>query len=69
MNVYLVQHVRDPDGDDDVKVIGIYSTEEAAQQAVERTVKLPGFRDHPDGFTIDRYPVDFDYWQSGFGVE
>ncbi len=66
MTVYLVQHVRDPDGDEDVKVIGIYSTRDAAQQAVDRTVKLPGFRDHPDGFDIDEYTVDADYWKSGF---
>ena len=69
MTVYLVQHVRDPDGDEDVKIIGIYSTRESAEQAVERAVKRPGFRDHPDGLNIDEYTVDADYWQSGFGGE
>jgi hypothetical protein len=66
MTVYLVQHVRDPDGDEDVKVIGIYSTRDAAQQAVDRAAQRPGFRDHPDGFDIDEYTVDADYWKSGF---
>ncbi len=69
MTVYLVQHVRDPDGDEDVKVIGIFSTRDGAQRAVDRTVKLPGFRDHPDGFNIDEYTVDADHWQAGFGGE
>jgi hypothetical protein len=69
MTVYLLEHVRDPDGDEDVKILGIYSTRDAAQEAIDRSLKLPGFRDHPDGFNIDEYTVDRDYWETGFGGE
>lgn len=64
--VYLVQHVRDPDDDADVKVIGVFSSEGAARQAVERARSRPGFSDHPDGFHIDRYELDADHWCEGF---
>lgn len=65
--VFLVQHVHLLDeGEEDVKTIGIYSTREAAQQAVERLRCQPGFRDTPEGFTIDLYWVNQDGWEEGY---
>lgn len=49
-----------------VKLVGIYSSEELARAALERTRKLPGFSDEQDGFSIDRYEVDKDHWPRGF---
>lgn len=67
MDVFLLQHVREhPDREEDVKLIGIYSSEAAAQAAIERLLPMPGFRDFPDGFHIDRCPVDQDHWEEGF---
>lgn len=75
---YLLQHLHVlPDGEDDAKVIGIYSSKEAARAAVDRLKHLPGFRDCPrivnpenniksDGFYIDEYIVDQDHWQEGY---
>jgi hypothetical protein len=66
--VYLLQHVREcSDGHDDVKVIGVYSTTKAASAAIERLSTKPGFREFPEGFSIDSYEMDRDHWVDGFG--
>lgn len=49
-----------------VKVIGVYSSRQLAEAAMERTRILPGFADEPDGFTIDEYEIDKDHWPRGF---
>jgi hypothetical protein len=49
-----------------VKVVGVYSSRELAEAAVERTRLLPGFADEPDGFTIEQYEVGRDHWPRGF---
>jgi hypothetical protein len=65
--VYVVQHVReDPDGYDDVKFIGVYSTLEKAQKVVERLQLLPGFSSNRNGFDIQKYRIDEDHWTDGF---
>jgi len=53
-------------GEEDVKMIGVYSTEASAAEAVKRMRSLPGFHDAPDGFSIDRYAVDEDNWTEGY---
>lgn len=66
-SVFLLWHVREgPDGEENAKLIGVYSTAELAEEARQRTVTLPGFRDHPDGFIVDRYGLDRDHWKDGF---
>ena len=66
--VYLLSHERDVDGAGDIKLIGIYPSEEEAERARERTASLPGFRDFRDGFSIDPYPLGKDHWTGGFEV-
>ena len=69
MDVYIVQHVDDrADDNEDVKLIGIYSTEGDAQAAIARLVVRPGFRDVPNGFRVDRYTVGEDHWTEGFMI-
>ena len=64
---FVLEHVRQtlPD-DEDAKLIGVYSSESAAQKAIKRLRRQPGFRDFPDGFCIDRYRIDEDSWAEGF---
>lgn len=62
MDVYIVQH----DSGLDVKLIGVYSSYILAQEAVRRTMKLPGFSGGE--FSIDPYVVDKDYWEEGYGM-
>jgi len=67
VDVFVVQHVHEfDDGTEDVKLIGVYSTEERANAAVGRLKDQPGFRDAPKGFSVDRYPMDKDHWLGGF---
>lgn len=67
MEVFLLWHSHaTPDGDDDAKLIGVYATPEDADSARLRVVSQPGFRDHPDGFVVDRYTIGDDHWSEGF---
>ena len=61
---YLLQHERSDA--EDVKVIGVYSSELEAMAAIERLANQPGFRDYPDGFSIDAYELNRDNWTEGF---
>jgi hypothetical protein len=66
-SVFLVQHVHEfEDSSESNKIIGIYSSRELAEAAVRRSLTLDGFRDAPDGFSIDCYTVDEDNWVEGF---
>lgn len=79
--VFVLQHVHlHPDGEEDVKLIGVYRTHEAACTAIERLIVQPGFCDHPrlldplvddgkSGFTLDEYELDKDNWSEGFVTE
>ena len=62
--LFVVLH--DPPETGRAKVIGIYSSEELALAAIERTKALPGFSDEPHGFAIHRYEIDQDHWPRGF---
>ncbi|WP_067713132.1 DUF7336 domain-containing protein [Nocardia yamanashiensis] len=66
------RHV-DDDGDldwdeqrDDIKLLGVYSTEQLAQERIREARNRPGFIDEPDCFQIARYEVDKDEWTSGY---
>ncbi|GAA0228599.1 hypothetical protein GCM10010492_28680 [Saccharothrix mutabilis subsp. mutabilis] len=58
--------VWDEEDGDDVKVLGVYSTEQRARERIERARKTPGFAEEPDCFHISRYAVDEDRWEEGF---
>jgi hypothetical protein len=65
--VFLLHHVREVDVEsDDMKLIGIYSSEEKARQALEQVRQQPGFRDHPDGFELSEALLDHTEWAEGF---
>ena len=62
---YLLQHVRTIDGQDDVKVIGVYSSKTLARDAITRLSTAQGFRDGGE-FSIDPYELDEDHWKEGY---
>jgi hypothetical protein len=67
MDVFLLWHVHElPDGEEDTKLIGVYSSKELAEQAQRRAGAQPGFRDAPTGFCISRYTIDQDHWMEGY---
>jgi hypothetical protein len=67
MEVFVLQHVHTFDeGEEDVKMIGVYSSQEQAEAAIERLSAKPGFRDAQEGFAVDRYVVNEDCWTEGY---
>lgn len=67
--VYLLWHSRPMSDDEtDDKLVGVYSSAEAAEAAKVRKLGYPGFRDFPDAFLIDPYEIDRDAWSEGFGI-
>jgi hypothetical protein len=67
MDVFILWHVHEmPDGEEDAKLIGVYSTAEDAEAARQRVLPQPGFRDLPEGFQVSRYTVGEDHWTEGY---
>ncbi len=65
--VWIVHHVRRlGGGDEDVKLIGVYSSRNAARAAAKRLRRRPGFAQFPRGFEISQYALDEDQWTRGF---
>jgi hypothetical protein len=64
-SVFLLYHEHD-DEDENTKLLGVYSTSQRAAARAEQAARLPGFRDHRDGFTISEYRIDRDEWPEGF---
>jgi len=69
MDVYLLWHTHVDDrleGGEDVKLIGVYSSIDEANSAIERKGNYEGFMDYMDGFEISTYTLDKDSWSEGF---
>ncbi|OJU98497.1 MAG: hypothetical protein BGO12_22675 [Verrucomicrobia bacterium 61-8] len=67
MHVYIVQHIaREGALDEDVKIIGVFSSRETAERVIGKLKVKQGFLDFPDNFYIDEYKVDQDHWSDGF---
>lgn len=66
--VFLLQHVHEfDDGHEDVKLIGVFSTEALAYAAQQRVADQPGFRDLSEGFDISEYDIDGNIgWPEGY---
>lgn len=70
--VFVLEHAHYKDDDrsndvEDYKLIGVFATEQQAQTAMAQLKNQPGFRDYPNGFHIDAYPLGQINWSSGFG--
>jgi len=64
--VWLLHHIRTIEDHEDVKLLGVFSTRELAERAKARALNLPGFKDSPDGFSIDKYIIDRMGWTAGY---
>lgn len=65
--VFVLTHVHEISPEqDDIKFLGVYSTEAKARSATARAKLLPGFQQIPEGFHVDAYELDKDYWPEGF---
>ena len=70
--VFVLEHARCKDDDknndvEDFKLIGVFATEQQAQAAINQLKSQPGFKEYPNGFHIDAYPLNQINWSSGFG--
>ena len=65
--VYLVFHGFGGDGDERLKLIGVFTTYDKARNAVRRVKNKPGFNDPAGKFHLNRHPLDDPAWLSGFG--
>lgn len=71
--VYFLEHVRtcfktNETIDGSAKALGIYTSHKLAEKAIKRYKKRIGFKEYPNGFTIDRYVLNEDHWIEGFSV-
>ena len=65
--VFLLWHSYElDDGSEETKLLGVYSSEEIANNKIAEYRRLPGFCDHLDGFEIAKYKVNIDQWKEGF---
>ena len=65
--VYVLWHTHElNEGEEDSKLLGVYSTESIAKDKIIQYKTLPGFNEYPDGFEITRYEIDVDNWKAGF---
>lgn len=68
--VYLLHHYYETEfGCDEVKILGIFSSQQEAETAIKTYLDLPGFRDRKDDFYIDAYELNKKRWIEGFGIE
>ncbi len=70
-SVFILQHSyeRSETGEEETKLIGVYSNKEKAQRAKKRLSLQSGFKDFPNNFFIDEYEIDQDNWCEGFIFE
>ncbi|AJF63784.1 hypothetical protein [Streptomyces vietnamensis] len=57
------------DSEDNIKVLGLYSSRKLAEERIERARSLPGFRSTPEGFCVHEYTVGEGHWPHGFRVD
>ncbi len=65
--VYVLWHCyQNAEGQDQEKMLGVFSTDEKAAAAVAQLRTQPGFKDHPDKFEILDCTIDRAYMTEGF---
>ena len=66
-SVYLLWHGDNlEEGAPKAKLLGVYSSDQKAQDRISRSLDKPGFTDHPDDFLIVPATVDKDEWPDGY---
>ncbi len=67
-SAFVLEHSYEINGNDETKLIGIYSTNELAEEAILRLKIQPGFRDRPEDFHISEYELNKDNWVEGYAI-
>ena len=66
--IFVLIHAHEIGDCEDVKLIGVYSTEAGANAALARLRTRPGFEQTPEGFHVQAYDLDKDHWTEGFAT-
>ncbi|MBL0104116.1 MAG: hypothetical protein IPP51_10440 [Bacteroidetes bacterium] len=66
--VFILHHSYELEGQEETKLIGVYSTEKQAQLAISRLKDKNGFKYLPDAFVISENEIDKDNWTEGFAT-
>jgi hypothetical protein len=66
--VFILEHSYELNGHDETKFIGVYSTNEMAESAINRLKYKNGFKYHPDAFVITECELNKDSWTEGFAT-
>lgn len=67
-DVFVLIHRRVIGMHEDMRLIGVYSSDSAANVAAHRTSKRPGFRSFPQGFVVLGLTLKVVHWRDGFDV-
>ncbi len=67
--VYLVLHTSDVNQEyEDVKMIGVFSSRNRADQVITDLKTKPGFEEAKRGFTVEELEVDAVEWKDGYVI-
>jgi hypothetical protein len=66
-SVFIVHHVHEfEDGHEDHKIIGVFTTQEAAAVALAQVKDQPGFKECLQGFEITEWQLNRVGWPEGY---
>ncbi len=68
-NVYILHHVYEYDELEEVRVIGVYKTENKAKAALNILRQKNDFNEYPNGFYINEYQLNKSRWTEGFNID
>ena len=67
MTIFIVYGIREQqDADDEVRIIGVYSSSERAWSAIDDLPSQQEFLGKGWSFEVDQCELDKDYWTEGF---
>lgn len=66
--VFILEHSYELNGHDETKFIGVYSTNEMAELALNRLKDKNGFKYQPEAFIISECELNKDNWTEGFAT-
>jgi hypothetical protein len=64
--MFVLWHQYERNGQEELKLLGIFSSRKLALAAKKRMKTRPGFREHPSGLIVAESFVDRDLWPDGF---
>ncbi len=65
--IYMLYHTRIKKNNvESVKSLGVYNNQIKAIEAIEEYKTLPGFKDFPKNFIIEKEKINKTYWSKGF---